>query len=532
MPSRITASLVLSLSLALPLAVRAEPGASSFSIDSFELRGNSLLDEMTVERTVYPFLGEGRGIADVEAARDALQARYREAGYPSVVVDIPEQSAFSGVIRLEIRENVVRQVEVSGADYFSARDIRRALPSLQEGTVMNYPQVRSEISQLNRANPDLGITPVIKGGARPGEVDVELKVEDALPVHASLELNNRYAADTSHLRGQASLSYGNLWQKNHNASLSYQFSPEKTEEVKALVGTYVMPVGDAADKLAFYGVKSESSSLPAGVLSVLGDGYIYGLRWIHPMEARPSYFHSMTLGFDYKDFSDSIALDDSTDIETPISYGQASLEYNGNLVPATEEGELAPAYETHFSIGATMGPGGGMNNVDEFQEKADGAKPSYAYVRESIEHSQRLPLALEAYLKLEAQQTGATLISNEQFTLGGADSVRGYLESQVSGDIGQVMQAELRSMPLLQGQWLVDQLVVFAFRDWGYARLVTDYRPGGQAREQRIASYGLGLRLSLHDALKIDTAWAYPTVENGDVARGDELLHFSLICEF
>ena len=82
---------------AIPQAVAApQPEASQSTAHTFDLlelqvEGNTLLDRVRVERAVYPFLGEGKTVKDVEAARQALEIVYRDSGYATVVVDIPEQ---------------------------------------------------------------------------------------------------------------------------------------------------------------------------------------------------------------------------------------------------------------------------------------------------------------------------------------------------------------------------------------------------------------------------------------------------------
>ena len=83
------------------------------------------------------------------------------------------------------------------------------------------------------------MTPVLRPGKTPGTVEVDLKVKDELPLHGSLELNDRYSTDTSRLRLSAMLRYDNLWQKEHSFSLQYQTAPEKPGEVKVWSGTYL-----------------------------------------------------------------------------------------------------------------------------------------------------------------------------------------------------------------------------------------------------------------------------------------------------
>ena len=77
---------------------------TSFPIYEFEVKGNSLLSALQIERTVTPFTGEKKTITDVEAARVALEKTYHEAGYLSVLVTIPEQNVDSALVQLQVVE--------------------------------------------------------------------------------------------------------------------------------------------------------------------------------------------------------------------------------------------------------------------------------------------------------------------------------------------------------------------------------------------------------------------------------------------
>jgi hemolysin activation/secretion protein len=71
-----------------------------FNVWEFQIIGNTLIDRTQVERTVYPFLGPARTIEDVEAARAAQETFYNNSGFPTVVVNLPEQNVTEGVVKL------------------------------------------------------------------------------------------------------------------------------------------------------------------------------------------------------------------------------------------------------------------------------------------------------------------------------------------------------------------------------------------------------------------------------------------------
>ena len=62
--------------------------------------------------------------------------------------------------------------------------------------------------------------PVLPSTPEPGTVDIDLQVNDELPLSGTLELNNQHASGTARERLQAGLRYANLFQLGHALSLN------------------------------------------------------------------------------------------------------------------------------------------------------------------------------------------------------------------------------------------------------------------------------------------------------------------------
>jgi hemolysin activation/secretion protein len=277
-----------------------------FRIKGFALQGNTLFSKDDLSIVLKPFMGEQKTAEDVEKARDALERFYHEKGYPTVLVNIPEQSVEDGVVWLQVVESEIRRVRVTGNRYFTMEKILDALPSLSPGEILHLPEVQRDLVRLNR-NRDLKVAPVLIPGKAIGTVDVELKVEDKLPLHGSLELNNRSTHDTTHMRLNAMLSYDNLWQKDHSVSVQYQTSPKDTDEVKALAFSYVLPAPWNKDHVvAVYSINSDSETAFGEGFNTVGEGFIVGCRYVMPLPPKDTYAHNLTVGVDYKDFDEEL----------------------------------------------------------------------------------------------------------------------------------------------------------------------------------------------------------------------------------
>ncbi len=147
----------------------------------------------------------------MEGARAALEKTYRDKGFQTVSVSVPMQRAANGVVFLQVTEAPVGRLRVNGSRFYDINKIKARVPSLAQGTLPNFNKVEREIIALNQSG-DLQITPSLAAGVMPGTVDVNLVVKDKFPLHGSVELNNRYSANTTPLRLDLSLRYDNLWQ--------------------------------------------------------------------------------------------------------------------------------------------------------------------------------------------------------------------------------------------------------------------------------------------------------------------------------
>jgi hemolysin activation/secretion protein len=494
----------------------------TFPITEFRVLGNHVLDQMKVESAVYPFLGNDRTIKTVEQARDALVAAYREAGYGTVLVDIPEQTVDEGIVRLKVTEGTIEKVRIAGARYYSDRRILAALPAITPGTVPKLPELQTELAQLANEARDRQITPILKAGSAPGTVAVDLRVKDSLPLHGSIGVDDRYTADTTHTRLTASLSYDNLFQRGESVSLQYQMSPSAPSEVKLWVLTYQGHTLSPQWTWSAYGIRSQSNVAAIGTLSVIGNGKIFGARLVDTFGGDASSVNSLTFGVDYKNFGQNVVLPSDVSAPTPIHYVLWSAQ-----LAATR---LHEHYDFLNSIALNFGLRGLAGNDAEFEFKRFGATASYAYLRGSSNVTWRTWRGFALTGRLAFQYSGQPLVNNEQFSLGGEDSVRGYLEAEELVDAGIAATVELHFPRLVLGR---AETVGYFFYDRGIG-MNQQPLPGeiasGTVRTD-LASFGVGFHAAFYGA-NATLELAEPRLTGSRTRRDDGRIHFSVLYGF
>jgi hemolysin activation/secretion protein len=507
-------------------AASAAP-ARHFDILEFVVDGNTVLDVPTVEETVYPFLGEARTADDVDKARDALQGLYQKRGYQTVQVSIPQQGVDTGVIHLQVVENAVGRLRVVDSKFHLPSEIKATAPSVAEGEVVNSSAVQKDIVALNQ-QASLKVTPQLKPGAAPGTVDVDLKVEDTPPWHASVEINDFHNESTSPLREITTVSYDNLWQLGHSVSLSYQVAPENLADSKVFSGTYLAHIPDTPISLLAYGVKSDSDVAAVANTDVVGRGSILGLRMILNLPSLDDYFHSLTVGIDRKDLLQNVVTG-GLPAKAPILYYPTTIAYHGSTIDGDPKaGGTETDYDASLNF-ALPGLGSDSTKVD-YQRTY--ASRQYFYLRAALSRIQPLPWwGMSLFGKVDGQITTDPLVSSEQFSQGGVNTVRGYLEAERIGDYGVHGTAELRSPSFADAiSSAINDWRVHAFFDgaglWLRQPLV------GEQSSFALYGVGVGSRLTAFDYVNADVDLAIPLTNGSQTKAGDLRVHFKVSSGF
>ena len=508
---------------AAPAAAPAStPAPRTLEINEFRVEGVEQLSGLEVESALVPFLGPGRTLEDVEKARAALEKAYSDRGYQTVVVGIPPQTVREGVVTLKVTEGKVGRLRVNGAHWFSPFEIKRLAPSVQEGMVPNFNDLVQDIVVLNQW-PDRRVTPAVRPGSEPGTVDVDLNVQETFPLHGSVELNNRYSVNTVHARLNGALRYDNLWQLGHSLGFSFQVAPTRPEDGKVFAGNYLARFpGVPWFTLAVNGVIQDSEVSTLGGTGVRGRGRIVGTRAVANLPGTTEFFHSLSIGIDWKLFLEDIKAGQSVD-NTPVHYWPVTAQYGASWLGRSSQSTLT--LSAVFNIR-------GLSSTDpEFDEKRYKASASFVYFRGDVSHAQELPAGLQLFLKASGQYAPDPLVGPEQFTAGGAETVRGYLEVEAVGDFGALGTVELRSPSL--ARWLGPTVTDWRFYVFTEGGRVWIHDP---LPEQKVFATlwgaGGGTRFRFWDHLSGTFDVGVPLTSAGPTPKYQPRIHFRIAGEF
>ena len=529
------------------LPTLSDPNELYFSVTEFQVEGNSLLTKKQISEVLDEFKGFAQQFGDLDQARRALETVYHKAGYPFVLVTLPPQSVETGIVKLEVVEARLNKVTGTGNRFFSTQSIRKKLPSLKEGTVPYAPTVEKEIYEVN-AHPDRNVTPIIKKGTEPGTVDLELKVNDRLPLHFSATGDNQGSLNTPRNRLTMEGQYTNVFDFEHILTFQTVQTPEDWGEIEVYGLTYVAPLGKPGHLFSLFGSIADTNSVLAGTglpitgagdIGVVGNSKSAGFRYNFPLYSEGLLSHQASIGLDYIRLEETSAnfpggLGTAV-VTSPIEYTPLSISYTGILphfqgittISTTLKGYVAGT----ISGGEKEDFAGDPNDPINKPGNRQGSTGTFGILQGSIDRTQPLPFGYSLFAHLDGQWANEPLIAGEQLFAGGMTTVRGYIQNESLGDMGFRTRIEFHSpsqefnFDRPYNSWLNAKLNLLAFYDGAFL-WIRRSQPG-QDRQFDLEGVGIGLRgafLEEYISLQLDSGWA---LQDSSVTRkGDNFTHF------
>lgn len=503
-----------------------------FDIARYRVEGNTLLGAPEVEALVAPFTGKGRDFGDVQRALEALEAAYRERGYSAVQVYLPEQELAKGEVLLRVIEAKVKNVQVKGNKFFSEDNVRASLPSLAPGRTPNANEVAKNLRLVNE-NPAKQTNVTLRAGAGEGEVDAVAEVTDDDPRKWFITLDNTGTGATGYHRLGIGYQNANLGGSDDAVTLQYVTSVEKPSQVGIYSVGYRKPfysMGTSLDLVAGYSdVDAGTTQIPQGPLAFSGRGGVLGVRYNWQLERIAGYDHKVSIGLDHRMYRNTCTIGNLG----PAACGTANATFNVTPLSLAYGGTWIRE-RAQIGIGASVAAnlgGGSRGDTTALGLARFGARSSYTVYRFGASYARALAGDWQVRARLDAQYTGDELVPPEQFGIGGANSVRGFLERERADDRGHAGSLEFYTPELAPGLgWPGWNLRLLAFYDFGRTSRLNP-QPGDQVKNG-IASAGLGLRMNRQKNLALRFDLAQILDEGGTRQKNHHRFHLGAVWSF
>ncbi len=492
-----------------------------FQVSGYRLDGDMPFSPGKVRRILQPYTGEHEGIERLREAAAALEKALQKRGFSLYRVSVPPQKLTNGEVRLKINRLTVGAIKTTGNKWFSSENILASLPRLKHGESPNTQTLSRALGVAN-FNTAKRSQLLFSRGKEPGAVDAEVVVQDSNPQQVYAWLNNTGSEQTTRSRLGLGYENRNLFGRDHQLSLTYTTSPEDVGKVKQYGAVYRIPLYRLTGMLTLYGVRSTvDTGVVADFFNVSGGGKTVGASYTQVLNKFGKLRQRLILDIADKLFENDASFADER-IGSDVRSRPLTVQYHGEWE--------TPKWSGLFNIGFSKNLDGGSDNTDEAYEAARaGADRQWFAWRATLNADWRLPKAWMISTHVSAQYSDDLLIPGEQFGLGGASSVRGFEERELTGDQGIAARLQLWS-PRWSSQWQVG-----AFTDLGHVK--RRQPKAGETGSDTLASAGVSARWRWKNRVNLQADYGYVVngidSENpGLTTDNDSRLHASLVYRF
>ncbi len=458
-------------------------------------------------------------LSELENLGVNIEREYLKRGVIAAVF-VPAQEIKEQSIELKVVESHMGELQIKEQKYFK-KDRLNYYWSIKQGDILRYDKLSRSVQLMNK-NPDREVKATLYAGKKPGTTDVLLAPKTRFPIHLTSTYDREGIALTGKSRINIGMRHNNLVGADDTFMGGYSFG----QEFSGVYYYHLLPVSKVGTSL-LYGY-SNSHSTPQKEFSIYGfksKMKTISLSVRQDVYKKDEYLGEVFAGFDAKDKTVN-----AVEVGTLNRDRQRIFSTGGNFI---RKGFRSITYiSPTISQGVKAFGATGENNPLASRN----AKPDFTKFNLSIQHKIILPLRLQGNLRLKTQLASHKLTPQEEYSLGGIDTVRGYPPADYLADNAVNASAEILipstfipadlKLPYSKTSLQEDiTWLVFFDQGWGNRRGALST----EKQSKNMLSYGAGLRVRLYDQAVLRLEWGFPIADNRSITEaGNSRFHFSV----
>ncbi len=484
------------------------PGAEAYpnqapstpvKVTSVGVEGGTVYPPAEIAGLATGLVGPATPTSAIEASRLAILRKYRDDGYPLVTVSAALDR--NGALRFVVVEGRISDVKLEGDIGPAGTKVLDFLHKL----IKDGPTRTDEMERwllLAQDVPGVGLQTVLRPSeAEPGSLVLIARV-NRTPISGFVVTDNRAFRDTGPVELLGVAGYNSLTSLGERSEVSIFKSLTNWTQIfgQADVETFV---GNSGLKFRIYG--GAGTTDPAGTLATAGyhgvtqvGGFQFSYPWIFTRREKLNLVGMFDL-FDTETSGSAINTHDSLRI---VRFG-ADYARLDQLFGAAHPAENRISFRVNHGF-----DGLGSTHTGQITLSRQGEVMDFTSLNGLISRNQTLfspwgNATLSLLMQLAGQKSGDVLPPEEQYHLGGLQSVRGYYSGQVAGDsaIATTLELQLNTSVHIEPFGLPHDvgLQFYSFYDWGQGWQIQSL-----GYSTHVSSVGIGMRSALTQFLEFD----------------------------
>ena len=485
--------------------------------------GNSMFSDEELRDVISTDLSKPVSTEDLEKIRKAVSQFYFNNGYVNSGATIGEQDLSSGVLTVSVVEGVLDKINVMGTGWLRPSYVEDRIRSGVKKP-LSMEDLKRSLEFVRRDEKIRKINTALLPGDELGQSHLDVIVTEHKLFDAGIGLSNRRPPSVGAEEAEVYIGTKNLTSLGDTLRLNYTFTDEGMKEVDFdgadnYAISYSLPLHTSGTTLELGTVKSDYVILeePFDTLNIQSDTQMVSVGIRQPIYNDLKHEFTVSLKGERRQSKTMVSgmpfsiSPGSTDGMTRIAALRVSPEY------VYRSSKRVIAVRTTLSFG--------LDAQDPVLDESFMGPEFFSWLTqaswvEAIGSSENL-FALKSYY----QHTDERLISMEQFSLGGMNTIRGYRENQIIRDNAFSISPEVR-IPILRDRYTKPIMHLIPFFDYGIG-----WNAEGDRDRESIYSLGLGLNYKPTDYVNMSLYWGY-AFEDFDTKDDDDLqdygIHFQI----
>ena len=491
-------------------------------LKGIEFDGNTVFTDEELLALVKDRVGKKAGVEELEAIRKTVSQYYFDAQYVNSGAVIDEQDLSKGVLVVRIVEGRLDNINVLNEGWLRSGYVTSRIHR-EVSDPLNLNDLKRGLEFVRRDERIRKINTALVPGDELGQSHLDMIVTENRVFDVGLGVSNRRPPSVGAEEAEVYFGTKNLTSLGDTLRGNYTISQEGMDE---------WDLGDAGNYSLFYSLpltrwdttlelgynQSDYVILeePFNTLDIESDTRMYSVALRQPIYRDLQHELSLTLKGEHRR-SDVLVSGEPFSISPGSVNGQtrlSALRLSPEYVYRSQERVIAA--RTTFSFG--------LDELDPIL--GPGFDPEYftwmsqASWVESVTDEDTLLV-----VKLFHQHTDDKVVSMEQFSLGGINTIRGYRENQLIRDNAFIISPELR-IPVYKDRYGKAQVYLIPFVDYGIG-----WNSNGPREREEIYSAGLGVTYNPTDHISMSLYWGHGFEDFGirnDDDLQDDGIHFQL----
>jgi len=477
---------------------KPKPGEQSFFVKKIKLVGCESYPPEDFQFLVAKFENKEETLTELNNLAKEIASEYLKRGIIAAVF-LPPQEVQEQSVTLQVVEAKMGVLDIRKPPFFRKQMIR-SYWNTKEGEILRYDNMSRDLQLMNK-NPDREVKAALHSGDKPGTTNVILTSKTRFPIHGQYTFDREGVVNTGRERNGFGIRNNNVLGYDDTLITGMSYG-------RNFVGEYIyhsIPIsGSGASMMYGYSYSKSTPQKDFDVYAMKSEAQNTTFSVRQDIYKKDTYLGEVSAGFDAKDKVTWYKLGQGTlnrDRLRPINItGNFIIHSKGSVTSINPELDQGINW-----LGASQ-----RNNP---LASRVGATPDYTKFLLSVQNRTSLPFDLQQSVRFRTQLASQKLFSQEQYGLGGIDTVRGYPPSDYLADKMILVNAEMLS-PLFflpkdfklpyAARPLKEEITGLVFFDYGYGELK------GNPKPYRLSSIGAGLRMNLYNQVFLRLEWGIP----------------------